>query len=92
MGLLRRPLRAKSWKTDDWAGPAGRARIRAQSEKTNLRLRRHSTSKLRHILLHIDGATSSLAVVREHTLCPANHGMQPTTRAPSSSDGGLVMG
>jgi hypothetical protein len=36
------PLRAKSWRADDWAGPTGRARIRAQSQKTNLRLRRHS--------------------------------------------------
>src|SRR5215211_4495396 len=42
MGLFVGPRRAKSWKTDDWAGPAGRARIRAQSQTTNLRLRRRS--------------------------------------------------
>jgi hypothetical protein len=40
------PLRAE-WRADDWAVPAGRARIRAQSQKTNLRLRRYS-----HISLH----------------------------------------
>src|SRR5829696_9493703 len=37
MGLLCRPLRAELWRADDWAGPAGRARIRAQSQNTNLR-------------------------------------------------------
>jgi hypothetical protein len=30
------------WKTDDPAGPTGRARIRAQSQKRSLWLRRHS--------------------------------------------------
>jgi hypothetical protein len=30
------------WKTDDSAGPAGRARIRTHSQKTSLRLRRQS--------------------------------------------------
>ncbi len=42
MGLLRRPtpgkivgpLRAKSWRADDAAGPAGRARIRAHLRKS----------------------------------------------------------
>jgi hypothetical protein len=29
MGLLRRPTTGEIMKTDDWAGPAGRARIRA---------------------------------------------------------------
>jgi hypothetical protein len=35
------PLRVKSWRADDSAGPTVRARYRAQSQKTNLRLRRH---------------------------------------------------
>jgi hypothetical protein len=35
------PLRAKSWMADGSAGPSGRTRYRAQSQKTNLRLRRH---------------------------------------------------
>jgi hypothetical protein len=34
------PLRAKLWRADDWVGPTGRARIRAQSQETNLRLPR----------------------------------------------------
>jgi hypothetical protein len=42
MGLLRRPTPGESWRADDWAGPTGRARYRAQSEKTCLRLRRPS--------------------------------------------------
>ena len=40
MGLFRRPTPGKKRRTDNWVGPAGRARIRAHSQKTNLRLRR----------------------------------------------------
>src|SRR4030095_10385072 len=36
------PLRAKSWRADDSARPTVRARYGAQSQKTNLRLRRPS--------------------------------------------------
>jgi hypothetical protein len=42
MGPLRRPTTSESWKTDDSAGPTGRARIRAHQE-ANLRLRRLCT-------------------------------------------------
>jgi len=40
MGLLRRPTPGEIVEADDCAGPAGRARIRAQLDKTRLRLRR----------------------------------------------------
>jgi hypothetical protein len=40
MGLRHRPTPGKKRRTDDWPGPAGRARTRAHSQKTNLRLRR----------------------------------------------------
>src|SRR5829696_759876 len=36
------PLRAESWRADDSPGPYGPGALRAQSEKTSLRLRRHS--------------------------------------------------
>src|SRR5829696_2474920 len=39
------------WRADDWAGPAGRARIRAQSQNTNLRCAAVPTFQPRGCLL-----------------------------------------
>ena len=61
MGLLRRPTTGGIVKTDDWAGPAGRARIRA-IQKTSLRLRRYP-----HISTPAAGSCRELMVKEAET-------------------------
>ena len=51
------PLRAKSWRADDSAGPTGRARIRAQLEKARFRLRRLPPARCRVTCTGPDEAT-----------------------------------
>jgi hypothetical protein len=46
MGLLRQPTTSKIMEDGRWAGPTVRARIRAHSQKTNLRLRCQSHIQL----------------------------------------------
>ena len=54
MGLLRRPTTSKIVEDGRFSRPAGRVRIRARSQKTNLRLRHHPHISTERMLSHAE--------------------------------------
>jgi len=63
MGLLRRPTPGEIMEAADQAVPAGQARIRAQCNNTNLRLRRHFRISTRGFCHYLTSDSGRLRVV-----------------------------